>query len=526
MQNKRKIFKIILISSISVFLLAAAGVFILLTQIDPNKYKPLIIEAVYDSTGRKLRLDGNISWQIWPNIGLQIKQISLSNPENFGNNNFIEIQNVSLAVNLLPLLKRRVVINDLSIKGLKLNLITKNDNNNWTFSSQNKPDNKTSAIQLDLHSFSLLNSDITYNSTHTKKEIKNLNFSLHTSSNGGIHFDSKTNRLNLEGVNFNLNENLKGTLQLDLKSEPNLSYKGSLSALTPFSLNKLLTSLAMQPSKAILDNVSIKSSFIGNNKSLALSNLVLTVGKSILQGSVKINDLSTMSSENNISINQINLSDWVSTNGYEILMRGILLNGTFNNANLGIAKMGAKQHLTITDVLLYGINVQNHITSAGKILTVKQFTNPVQLLERLLALLLPSSYTKDLKQKTDLGKLDTNIVLQNGILTTPGFSLSGPTLRVTNSGLVNFNRDSINYHLYAKIVSVPAGSLLGNLTYPYIIQGNLNNPTTSVDKISLQKQIIDYYTKMGLAPGVMNTIKRGADSVKQGTVHLWNKVFH
>ncbi|MCC2625405.1 MAG: hypothetical protein K0R14_1278 [Burkholderiales bacterium] len=518
---------------VSIFVLTSAGIIILIHSVNPNKYKPLIIASVNNNTGRNLRLDGDISWQVWPNIGLQIKKISLSNLDDFGSNNLFEIQSANLSLDLLPLFRNRIIVNDLNINGLKLNLITKKGKNNWAFSpaSTSGKDSNNSSMRFDLHSFSLTNTNITYTNldNNTKKEIKDLDFSLDNPSDGGIHFDNKTKQLNLANVNFSINKKLKGTIQLDLKNDQKLVYNGNLT-LANFSLNQLLAKLNMKPininNKALLDNVSFKTDFMGNKESATISNLTLNVGQSILQGYIKINNFSPLSMTDEIRINQIELSDLVSIHDYKMPMRDISFNGVLTNLNLGIDKLAATQHLAIQNILLYGINIQSHINSAERVLTIKQISNPVQMFERLVTMISPSSYTKDLKQKTNLGKLDTQIVVRNGILTTPNFVLVGPTLKITNKGLVNLNKNYINYRTFTKIVSLPANSLLGSLTFPYIIIGNLNNPDTSLDKVSLQKQIIDYYAKMGITTGVINTIKQGADKVKKGTVNLWNKVFH
>lgn len=525
MQLKEKIFKIVLIGIASIFILTSVGLIILINSVNPNKYKPLIIASVNDNTGRKLRLDGDISWEIWPNIGLKIKQVSLSNPEGFESKSFIEMQKVSISLNIIPLFRNRIVVNDLNIQGLKLNLVKKNQENNWTFipvgnASKNK---ESSSVHFELHSFSLVNSDITYHDLeqNTYKEIKNLNFNLDTSLDGGIRYSSLTQELNLEGVNFSLNKNLKGIVQLDLHNKDKLLYDGSIK-LDQFSLNKLLAHLNIKPinirNKAVLDNVSFSSDFEGNNKSVNLSNLTLNIGQSIIKGKVSVNHFAPMALQNDLSIDQFEGSDLVSLNGYQIPMSDISLRGNINNADMGESKMSIHQHLTIKNVMLYGINIQHHINYARKILTVNQFTNPISLFQRLETLL--SSSTKlNLRQKTDLGKLDTDIEFRNGILTTPRFRLNGPTLRITNRGFINLNKNYINYYTYSKIVSVPANSLLGSITYLYVIHGNLNNPQTGVDKTFLQNQIIDYYDGLG-------QVNRIVKSVKQGTEHLWNKLFN
>ena len=526
MLAKHKVFKILLITVASIFVLTSIGLIILVNYVDPNKYKPLIIASVNENTGRQLHLDGKINWEIWPNIGLELRQVSLSNPEGFESANFIEIQNASISLNILPLLRNRIVVNDLKVQGLKLNLIDMGKKNNWTFSPDNNATqtHESSSVHFELHSFSLTNADIKYHNLvkKTQKEIKNLNFNLDTPSDGGIKYNSTTGQFNLEGVNFSLNKNLKGTIQLDLHSEPKLLYDGNIK-LDQFSLNKVLANLNMKPinikNKAILDSVSFKSDFDGNNKSANLSNLDLNIGPSSFVGNVKVNNFAPLNIQNDINVNEIEASDWINTSGYKIPMHDTSLRGTLNYADLGISKIVMQQHLTINNIELYGTNIQNKINYAERTLTVAQFADPIKLFERLNTMLTPANYAKiDLKQKTDLGKLDTNIVMRNGILTTPGFVLAGPTLRVTNSGSVNFNKNYIDYYTYTRIVSLPARSLLGSLTYPYIIQGNLDNPETSVDKISLQKQVVDYYTSVG-ATGVVN-------SVKQETKHLWNKIFH
>lgn len=527
MIRSHKIFKTILIGAVSLFILTSIATIILINSVNPNKYKPLIIASVNDSTGRKLSLEGNISWEIWPNIGLEITQVGLSNPEGFESGNFFELQSARVSLNILPLLRNRIVINDLSIKGLKLNLIEKNKKNNWTFTPVNETKNtkESSAVHFVLHSFSLANANITYHNSDNKtlKEIKDLNFNLDTPSDGGIRYKSDTRQLNLEDVNFSLNKNLKGTIQLDLHNEDRLMYTGNIK-LDQFSLNKLLANLNQKPinikNKSILDNISFNSDFDGSDKSINLSNLNLNVGSSTILGNVKVNNFEPLAIQNDVSINQLEASDWIDTKGYQIPMQDITIRGKINNADEGLTTMTTDQHLTIKDIMLYGMSIQHQINYAEKTLTISQFDNPVKLFERLNAILSSASPAKkDLKQQTNLGKLDTNIELKNGILTTPGFSLNGPTIKMTNHGYINFNKNYINYYTYSRIVSLPANSLLGSLTYPYIIQGNLNNPDTSLDKASLQEQIINYYSQMGKISGVVY-------KVKQGTSHLWNKLFH
>lgn len=526
MAYKRTIFKITLISVISLFIITSLGFIFLVNFVNPNQYKPLIIDSVNHSTGRKLQLNGDIKWQIWPNIGLQVNDIRLSNPEGFTESRFVQIQTAKVTVDLLPLFRNVIIINDITIDGLVLNLNEKNNKNNWTFSHiDNQTTKNNSKAYFELHSLSLTNANIMYTNfdNKTAKEMKNINFRLDTTADGGIRFNSLKQQLNLDNVNFNLNNRLKGIIQLEVENDGHLSYTGKI-ALTQFSLNHLLKQLNQKPLKinnpAILDNINLSTKFSGNDKSAIFSDINVNTVTTNLQGTIRINQFSPLNIQNDLKANQLEVSDWIDTNGYKALMHSINLNGTVNNTSSGINKILLNQHLTIANIILYGINADDKIKYAEKTLTAKQFENPITLAEHLNTTLSPSSYTqKDLKQKTDLGKLTTNITLKNGILKTPNFLLNGPVIKMTNDGLANFNKHTIDYKLFNKLVSVPADGLLGHLTIIYLIAGNLDKPDTGIDKPSLQKQTIDYYTKAGKVGGVIN-------NVKQGTVNLWNKVFH
>jgi hypothetical protein len=525
MSYKRKIFKYTIISLSGLLILTSIAVIILINVVNPNDYKSLIIDAVNNNTGRKLKLEGNISWQIWPNIGFLIKQVSLSNPLGFDGPDFIDIQSANLSLDLLPLFSKIIIVNDLNIEGLKLNLSEIGNKNNWTFTQNEVPGKPTNTnVRFELHSFSITHSYIHYSNLNNKttKEINNLNFSLDTPYDGGIRFNSQAQRLNLDNVNFNLNDHLKGILQLELSDHPKLNYKGNLT-LAPFSINKTFEQLNLPPinirNKTVLNNVNLKVNFNGNDKTVLLSNINLNLGATNLSGIISINDFLALNIQNDLNINKIELSDWINTNGYKLPMHNIKLHGVLSNSSQAINKIGVDEHLSVGNIILYGINADRHIKIAEKSLTIGQLINPLDLYQNLDRMLSSSTYARDLKQKTNLGHLDTRILLRNGKLTTPGFILSGPTLRTTSSGLVNFNSKYIDYKLYTKIISVPAKTLLGSLNFTYLIIGNLNNPDTKLDKSSLRKQVFDYSR-------VIEQTSSAVGRVKKSTTNFWNKIFH
>jgi AsmA protein len=103
-----------------VILFLAAVAFIALT-FDPNSYKPQIIQAVKESKQRMLKLDGDIQLHIFPSLSLSLGKVSLS--EFQSEQEFISIDSASVAVKLLPLLSRRIVVDEVAVSGVKARLV-------------------------------------------------------------------------------------------------------------------------------------------------------------------------------------------------------------------------------------------------------------------------------------------------------------------------------------------------------------------------------------------------------------------
>jgi len=88
---------------------------------DPNQYKPQIVKAVKDKTQRTLRLDGDIKLSFWPSIGAKVGKASLS--ERGSDKQFAAVEEVRVAVKLIPLLSKQVVVDTVVVKGLQANFV-------------------------------------------------------------------------------------------------------------------------------------------------------------------------------------------------------------------------------------------------------------------------------------------------------------------------------------------------------------------------------------------------------------------
>lgn len=118
----KKLLKILGILLAALLLLILALALVLPFIIDPNDYKDEITAAVRDATGRELTIAGEMELSVFPWLGLEINDVSLSNAAGFGPEPFARLQQADVRVRLLPLLAGEVEIGKVVIAGLQLNL--------------------------------------------------------------------------------------------------------------------------------------------------------------------------------------------------------------------------------------------------------------------------------------------------------------------------------------------------------------------------------------------------------------------
>ena len=74
----------------------------------PNAYKGKIAAAVKESTGRELKLPGDIKLSVIPWVALELGPASLGNPPGFSDEPFLSFTHASVRVRLLPLLRQHL----------------------------------------------------------------------------------------------------------------------------------------------------------------------------------------------------------------------------------------------------------------------------------------------------------------------------------------------------------------------------------------------------------------------------------
>lgn len=210
---------------------------LLVTFVSPNRFKPAITEHVKKSTGRDLTIDGDLSWTVFPYLGVKVGHASLSNPSGFKQPIFVEISQATVAVKFLPLMQRKIESRGITLSGMKLNLIKNSSGKtNWEFEGDtsktpaeiNKPTSDrmgSTAMGLVIRSMDISDANISWIDEQAKKSADIKNFAFH----------AKT---------INMTEPFPVSVDFDFDSKnPNTSGHVTFASNVAFSLTKQIYSL-------------------------------------------------------------------------------------------------------------------------------------------------------------------------------------------------------------------------------------------------------------------------------------------
>ncbi len=119
-----------------VLLLVVIGVGLLaLPQImSTDMARNKITQVIEQRTGRKLIITGDTSFKFYPDIGVSLNDISLSNPPRMKGAPLVKMASLSASFKLIPLFKGQVEVADITlIKPHFILLVDKKGNRNWDF---------------------------------------------------------------------------------------------------------------------------------------------------------------------------------------------------------------------------------------------------------------------------------------------------------------------------------------------------------------------------------------------------------
>lgn len=105
---------------------------ILTRVIDPNDYKPQLINLAAEQ-GVDLRLDGSMAWQFFPQLAISVEQVAVNSVRSKNAQKpLLQLDKVFASVQVKPLLQRQVKIDGISLDGARIRLtIDKQGQGNW-----------------------------------------------------------------------------------------------------------------------------------------------------------------------------------------------------------------------------------------------------------------------------------------------------------------------------------------------------------------------------------------------------------
>ena len=221
-------------------LAAIIAVAIIAATFDPNQYKPQIVDLVKERTGRTLTMDGRIGLTFFPKIGAEVEKVTLSEPKS--TTSFARIEEARVALALLPLLRKQVIVDQVTLSGLAVDLVRYKDGrtNFDDLLGRKKPDEPApkvpapagSPLEIDIGGIALRNATIGWRDEGDGTDVRISNGNLKTGRiasgvPGKLELEAKIDgrqpkaavRVNLDtGYRLNFETQAAALSSLDLKA--------------------------------------------------------------------------------------------------------------------------------------------------------------------------------------------------------------------------------------------------------------------------------------------------------------------
>lgn len=152
--------KIIGIAGGVLLALVVAGVAFIASRFDAPRIKSELTRAVQEKKQRTLKIDGELELAFWPNVGVKLGKLSLS--EHRSDQPFATIDAARVSVALLPLLSKQVVVDTVAVSGVKATVIKRKDGTLNIDDLLSKDETESAPIQADIAGIRLADVALTW----------------------------------------------------------------------------------------------------------------------------------------------------------------------------------------------------------------------------------------------------------------------------------------------------------------------------------------------------------------------------
>ncbi|MES2071836.1 MAG: AsmA family protein [Pseudomonadota bacterium] len=275
-----KLVKIIGIALLLAALLFGALLGYLAFGFDANQFKSQIVQLVKDKKQRTLSIDGNIKLSVFPSLGIDLGKTSLSARDS--DSNFATLKSAHISLALLPLLKKEILLDSITIDGLELSLERHKEEESNADDLLSKDESSNDAVKFDIKGIALTGASI-----HIRDTVK--------------HFSGSLNKLDFSSgrIADKLTTELKLNTELDFQQP---AVQGRLSAQAGLSFDleantvearnlDLFAKGSLDKNTARVFDIVAKAGdlkFNGNNLALTVDGLALTAKAPLGQGNAEL----------------------------------------------------------------------------------------------------------------------------------------------------------------------------------------------------------------------------------------------
>ncbi|WP_331280597.1 AsmA family protein [Halomonas sp. BC04] len=101
-----------------------AAVVYVTTFLDPEDFKPRLIDVVREHSGMELTLNGPLAWSFYPRLGVSVERVESHLPEQASDAPpFLAFDKAEVSLAFAPLLRGEIAIEGLTLDGMQLRLV-------------------------------------------------------------------------------------------------------------------------------------------------------------------------------------------------------------------------------------------------------------------------------------------------------------------------------------------------------------------------------------------------------------------
>ncbi len=257
-----KIAGIVLAALIAIAIIIGA---VIMAKFDAKLIKTELAKVVLEKKQRSLKIDGALELSFWPNLGVKVGKVSLSEPKS--DKPFATLESARVSVAVMPLLSKQIVVDTMELSGASATLIRHKDGTLSIDDLLAKDKDDSPLVKFDIAAINVRNSQIAFRDEQagTSYGVTGLNLSTGHIANTAEGPLELVARLASDKPKVAADVKLAGRYRFDLDKKDyalaklDLAVKGTLAGMQGLDLALAAKNLQIKPatSELLLDGVTL-----------------------------------------------------------------------------------------------------------------------------------------------------------------------------------------------------------------------------------------------------------------------------